>query len=82
MFWRRSVNRTICDVFKEMRTCLKTNNFSYLAGLIEEAQTMANRMEESLYDQHDLRYAKKEYKKLKKEIEKLESKRDGLDDES
>lgn len=41
-------NRYICDVLEEMRKCHETRNFSYLLGLIEEAQTMANRMESSL----------------------------------
>ena len=70
-YGRDMPNRTICDVLREMRTCHKTRNYSYLLGLIEEAQTMANRMEEALYDQSDLKYDRKEYKELKKEIEKL-----------
>jgi len=64
-------NRTICSVFNEMRKAHKTRNYSYLPGLIEEAQSMANRMEEALYDQNDLRYARVEYKKLKKQIDKM-----------
>ena len=38
-------NRYICTVLDEMRDCVKTSNFSYLSGLIEEAQSLANRME-------------------------------------
>ena len=37
-------NRTLCDVLKEMRACVKTRNFSHIHGLIEEAQFMSIRM--------------------------------------
>jgi len=68
-------NRFICDVFDEMRTCVKTVNFSFLLGLIEEAQTIANRMEARLHDMNDheslldeIRDLKREKKNLKKTI--------------
>ena len=38
-------NRYLCTVLDEMRECVKTLNFSYLLGLIEEVQTLGNRME-------------------------------------
>ena len=38
-----------------MRDCVKTSNFSYLSGLIEEAQSLANRMESRLYEIRDLK---------------------------
>lgn len=44
------INRTICDVLSEMRKCHETHNYAYLPGLIEEAQSMANRMEAALSD--------------------------------
>ena len=66
-------NRLLCTVFDEMRECVKTLNFSYLLGLIEEAQSLANRMESRLYDmkEHDrllddIRDLKKKKKNLKK----------------
>jgi uncharacterized protein YlxW (UPF0749 family) len=66
-------NRLLCAVFEEMRECVKTVNFSYLLGLIEEAQTLANRMESRLYDMKDhdrllddIRDLKKKKKNLKK----------------
>ena len=34
------VNRYLCSVLDEMRECNKSKNFSYLLGLIEEAQTL------------------------------------------
>ena len=64
-------NRLLCDVLGEMRECVKTSNFSYLLGLIEEAQSLGNRMESKLYDmkEHDrllddIRDLKKKKKKL------------------
>lgn len=81
-------NRFICDVFSEMRECVKTLNFSYLLGLVEEAQTLANRMESALHDNNDIGYIhervcnlKKEKKTLKKEIMELEDKKDKLEEE-
>ena len=66
--------RPLCEVLEEMRTCLKTMNFSYLPGLIEEAQTMANRMENGLQQQKDLREIDRDWHREKaklKEIQKL-----------
>jgi DNA helicase TIP49 (TBP-interacting protein) len=44
----------MCDVLYEMREAYKTRNFSYLKGLIEEAQTYANRMEAKLEQVKDI----------------------------
>ena len=74
-------NRTVCDVLEEMRKAHETNNYSYLLGLIEEVQSMANRMESALYDKSDIKYARKRIKELNKEIEKLEEKREGLNED-
>jgi hypothetical protein len=67
-------HRYICTVLDEMRNCVKTSNFSYLTGLIEEAQSQANRMESRLFEikdferlQEDVRLLKKEKKQLEKE---------------
>jgi uncharacterized protein YlxW (UPF0749 family) len=77
-------DRVICNVFEEMRTCLETSNFSYLKGLIEEAQSYANRMESAL-ENTDMKWIERRNKtlkddkrKLKKEIIKLEKKKDEL----
>jgi hypothetical protein len=74
------LNRTLCDVLGEMRKCYKSRNFSYLPGLIEEAQTMGNRMEGKLWDQKDLERLRDEAKELKEEIKALESKKKKLED--
>lgn len=71
------INRTVCDVLEELRTCCKTQNYSYMLGLLEEIQMMANRMEASLWDQSEFKRAEKRYKKLKKKIKELEEQTDG-----
>ena len=65
-------NRYLCDVLSEMRKCVKTLNFSYLLGLIEEAQTLANRMEARLFEIKDYERLHKEIKDLEKKKKKLE----------
>ena len=58
-------NRYICTVLDEMRDCVKTSNFSYLSGLIEEAQSLANRMESRLYEIRDFERLHEDIRKLK-----------------
>ena len=65
-------NRYLCSVLEEMRDCCKTNNFSYLPGLIEEVQSMGSRMEASLYDKRDLSRVEAELEKARKKLEKTE----------
>ena len=72
-------NRYLCDVLSEMRKCVDTSNFSYLLGLIEEAQSLASRMESRLYDMKDhdrllddIRDLKKEKKNLKKIVKETD----------
>ena len=68
------LNRTICDVLEEMRSCIKTMNFSYLMGLVEEIQSMGNRMEATLSDKHDFENLHARKKELSKEVKLLEQK--------
>lgn len=58
-------DRFICSVFDEMRECCKTGNYSYLPGLIEEAQTMANRMENALSQQKGIKEVDEAWHKAK-----------------
>ena len=58
------LNRTICSVFEEMRSCNETKNYSYLLGLIEEAQSMANKMESKIDLIKDFEEMKDKYKEL------------------
>ena len=74
-------NRYICSVFEEMRKGIETHNYSYLPGLIEEAQSLANRMESGLEDLQDIRLyserlskLRKKYKAYNKLLKELESK--------
>lgn len=60
------IERYICDVFSEMRKCVETHNFSYLSGLIEEAQCLANRMEAALEIQKKHTQIHEDAKKLEK----------------
>jgi len=64
-------NRYICDVLEAMRACHKTRNYSYLPGLIEEAQHHANKMEAGLYDKNDYETLRDKIKKLKVKKKKL-----------
>ena len=68
------LNRYICDVLEEMRTSVKTLNFSMIPSLIEEVQTMANRMEMALEDMKDLKTLKEEIVDKKEELETLKDK--------
>ncbi len=72
-------NRLVCNVLEEMRNCSKTKNYSYLDGLIEEVQTLVNRMEAKLHDSkeaedlnEDIREGKVELKRLKQKIKLAE----------
>ena len=68
------LNRFVCDVLEEMRTSVKTLNFAMIPSLIEEVQTMANRMEMALEDLKDLKRLKDEIHEKKEELKKLEKK--------
>ena len=57
-----------------MRKTTETLNFAMLLSLIEEAQTMANRMEAALGDQKDFEALKKRIREKKDELKKLEEK--------
>ena len=64
-------NRVLCDVLEEMRKSLETLNLGYMAGLIEEAQSMANRMEAGLGDKRDHKRLLQDIKRLKKKRKEL-----------
>lgn len=65
-------SRTLCSCLESMRDAVKTMNFSYMAGLIEEAQWAANRMESALSDRRDVMELKELRSKLRKECAHLE----------
>ena len=68
------LNRYICEVLEEMRTCTKTLNFAVIPSLIEEVQTMVNRMEMALSDMKDLERLKENIHEKKEELKELEKK--------
>ena len=68
------LNRYVCDVLEEMRTSVKTLNFAMIPSLIEEVQTMVNRMEMALEDMKDLKGLKEEIHNKKEEYETLKDK--------
>ena len=68
------LNRYVCDVLQEMRTSVKTLNFAMIPSLIEEVQTMVNRMEMALEDMKDLKGLKEEIHNKKEEYETLKDK--------
>lgn len=74
------INRTLCDTLEEMRTCNVTKNYSYLEGLIEEAQVMGNRMEAKLNDMRDIEDFHAQISKLRKEIKALEKEKESHGD--
>lgn len=65
------LNRTMCDVLEEMRKCNKTRNYAQLLGLVEEAQSMANRMEARLMDIKDIDRLEKRWLKCKEKDKAL-----------
>jgi hypothetical protein len=67
-------NRTLCEVLEEMRMCHKTRNYSYLMGLIEEVQSLGNRMESSLGDKGDCERWREDRTRLRKELKVLQDK--------
>ena len=68
------LNRYVCEVLEEMRTCTKTLNFALIPSLIEEVQLMVNRMEMALHDMKDLQHLKDVIVEKKEELAKLEKK--------
>ena len=65
-------NRYVCDVLEEMRKCNENRNYSILLSLIDEMQTMVNRMEAGLGDKADLKRLSEDRSKLKQEVNQLE----------
>ena len=75
-------NRTLCAVLEEIRKVHETRNYSYLLSLVEEAQTMGNRMEAGLWDKNDYERVRKEVKELKKKRDRLKKKVAKLEEKS
>ena len=68
----------LVDIKTEMMLCIQNNSYAKFSGLIEQWQTLGNRLEAILWDQTDVKSLRDDIKKLKKEIEKLEEKKEEL----
>lgn len=64
--------RFACDVLEEMRKCFKTYNFSPVPGLIEELQSIVNRMESGLSISSNINEIVKIYSDKKRELRGIE----------
>lgn len=71
-------SRTMCEVLDEIRKLDETRNYSPLAGLIEELQSMANRMEAALGTTKDLTKLEAEKSALKKAVKDLQKQEKAL----
>ena len=67
-------HRFICDVFSEMRSCHKTRNYASMLALVEEAQSMANRMEAAIEAKADYASYREKGKKAEAELKALQEK--------
>lgn len=65
-------DRYLCDVLEEMRQSVKSLNFGGLRGQIEEAQSLANRMESALGTKKTIKNLRDDRNKLKDARKKLE----------
>jgi hypothetical protein len=65
-------SRYVCSVLDEMRTAVKVGRIDMVLGLIEEMQTLVNRMEAKLQDYSDLGYTLRRAGDLKKSIRAME----------
>ena len=73
------LSRYLCDVLADMRSALKVLRIDLVAGLIEEAQIMGNKMESKLNDYSDMRYNLEKGKELQRGIDAVAEDLDNLD---
>lgn len=85
MYFGFGPNRLVCSVLEEMRSQLnalnKTNweHYKSFTGLmIEEVQTLVNRMESGLEDWSDIQDMQQDKAKLKKRIKQLRAEKEEL----
>ena len=51
-----NVNEYVCDCLEQIRTMLKTHDFSALPAVVERIQYHASKMEAALYSYEDIKY--------------------------
>ena len=64
-----------------MRKLNETRNYAMLPSLIEEAQTMANRMEQGLSEKREIKDWNKEWRRKKRLIKKLKAELQNLEEQ-
>ena len=74
-----SVNRFVCEVLTEMRTAIKVGRIDIMEGLIEEAQTLVNRMEAKLGDYSDWVYDLARGREYKRKLQVIRTQADGIE---
>ena len=74
-------NRYICEVLEEIKTCNKTRNYGPLLSLVEEIQTLVNRMETALSDKRDVLNWEQRRPIVRDEIKELEWKKEQLEED-
>jgi hypothetical protein len=67
-----STHRYACDVLSELREVVKTLRFDRVSGIVEELQTLFNKMEAKLYSYKDIGYDLDRAKDLADTIDALE----------
>jgi hypothetical protein len=67
-----STHRYACDVLSELREVVKTPRFDRVSGIVEELQTLFNKMEAKLYSYKDIGYDLDRAKDLADTIDALE----------
>lgn len=80
------INRTYCDVIKELKDIITDSSVStwesqkpVMISLLHELQTYGNRMEAALETQKDLRELQDEVSELKKKWKEAKAQDKGLD---
>lgn len=74
-------HRYVCEVLDEIRTAVKTLRIDTVPGLVEEAQTLVNRMECKLRDYADMGYELDKASDLRKELRAISKQVEMLEDE-
>jgi hypothetical protein len=67
------LNRTLCDIIDDARTCDKTKNYGPLMSLLQELQIRGNRMEAALGDLKGIKNMSEEWHKMKQKLKKLQN---------
>jgi hypothetical protein len=73
-------HRYVCEVLDEIRTAVKVGRIDMINGLVEEAQTLVNRMEAKLHDYSDLGYRLDTASDLRKKLRDLEKQANMIED--